>query len=235
MPLLKTSITAMKPRLTLAEATLPDGTVIGLHEHDGRKYLQQGSVQLAGPVTRASERELGRIACQPFRPARQPMIWITGMGLGEILAGVMETLPQKKATYLIGEPWTMLPEWHRQFLPESPAVTDPRVQIVPRADATAFHEYQEALHAVLIHADTSPLDANGRSLFEDRRWLAAVHGALQPGGLLGIASSRPVPQIERNLARAGFEVVRHEIDASPNARRPRRHFLWLARKGKSGE
>ena len=35
--------------------------------------------------------------------------------------------------------------------------------------------------------------------------------------------------------RAGFEVVRHELDASPNARRPRRHFLWLARKGKSGE
>jgi spermidine synthase len=224
----------MKPRLTLAETTLADGSVLGLHEHDGRKYLQHDSVQLAGPQTRASERELGRIACAPFKPVRQPLIWITGMGLGEVLAGVMETLPQKRATFLIGEPWPVLREWHRSFLPESPANSDPRVLVIPAADASAFHEYDQALHAVLIHADTAPLAA-GKPMFEDRRWLAAVHSALQPGGLLGIASSRPVPQIERNLARAGFEVVRHEIDASPNARRPRRHFLWLARKGKSGE
>jgi hypothetical protein len=54
---------------------------------------------------------------------------------------------------------------------------------------------------------------------------------LQPGGLLAIASARPLPQIERLLGRSGFETVRQEIDATPNARRPRRHFLWLARKG----
>jgi spermidine synthase len=225
----------MKPRLTLAEATLPDGTVLSLHEHDGRKYLQHGSIQLAGPQTRASERELGRIGCAPFKPVRQPLVWITGMGLGEILAGAMETLPQKRATFVIAEPWPMVKEWHRQFLPDSVALSDSRVRITGNADATAFHEYEEALHAVLIHADTAPLGANGKGMFEDRRWLAAVHSALQPGGLLGIASARPVPMIERNLQRAGFEVVRHELDASPLARRPRRHFLWLARKGKSGE
>jgi spermidine synthase len=225
----------MKPRITLAEATLPDGTVLELHEHDGRKYLQHGSVQLAGPVTRASERELGRIACAPFRPARQPKIWIVGLGLGEVLAGAMETLPQKRGTFFIGEPWKVVAEWHRKYIPESPAVTDPRVEILSDVGATAFHEYEEALHAVLIHSDTAPLGERGRALFEDRRWLAGVHGALQSGGLLGIGSSRPLPMIERNLARAGFEVVRHEIDASPNARRSRRHFLWLARKGKSGE
>lgn len=225
----------MKPRLTLAEATLPDGTVLSMHEHDGQKYLQHGSIQLSGPQTRASERELGRIGCAPFKPARQPLVWITGMGMGEILAGAMETLPQKRATFLIAEQWPMVKEWHRQFLPDSAAIHDSRVRITGESGATAFHEYDQALHAVLIHADTAPLGAENRPLFEDRRWLAAVHGALQPGGLLGIASARPVPMIERKLQRAGFEVVRHELDASPNARRPRRHFLWLARKGKSSE
>jgi len=225
----------MKPRLTLAETTLPDGTVLGIHEHDGRQYLQYGGIQLAGPATRATERELGRIGCQPFRPVKQPKIWIAGLALGEVLAGAMETIPQKKATFLIAEPWQILTGWHREFLPESAALTDPRVQILPDAGAATFHGYEEVLNAVLIHSDTAPLGDGGRALFDDRRWLAAVHGALQPGGLLGIASARPLPQIERNLARAGFETVRHEIDASPNARRPRRHFLWLARKGKSGD
>ena len=225
----------MKPRLTLAETTLPDGTVLGLHEHDGRKYLQHGSIQLSGPATAASERELGRIACAPFRPVKQPTIWIMGLGLGEILAGAMETLPQKKGTFVIAERWMAIKEWHRRFIPESPAITDPRVVITEDTGPAIFHEHDGVLNAVLLHADTAPGGEKGRAVFEDRRWLAAVHGALQPGGLLGIASSRPVPNIERNLSRSGFEVIRHEIDASPNARRPRRHFLWLARKGKSDD
>lgn len=223
----------MKPRLTLAETTLPDGMVLGLHEHDGRRYLQWGGSQLAGPATRMSERELGRIGCQPFRSVKQPKIWIAGLALGEVLAGVMETLPQKQATFMIAEPWPTLIDWHRRFMPASPALTDPRVEILPDAGSVAFHGFQEGLHAVLIHADTAPLADGDRGLFEDRRWLAAVHGALQPGGLLGIASARPLPKIENLLARSGFETVRQEIDATPNARRPRRHFLWLARKGAS--
>ena len=223
----------MKPRLTLAESTLPDGTVLGLHEHDGRKYLQHESLQLAGPATAASERELGRIACAPFRPVKQPRIRIVGLGLGEVLAGAMETLPQKKGIFMIAEPWQIVVEWHRRFIPDSPAIMDSRVEIEEDAGPASFHQHDGTLNAVLLHADTAPSAEKGRGLFEDRRWLAAVHGALQPGGLLAIASSRPGPNIERSLSRAGFEVVRHEIDATPNARRPRRHFLWLARKGKS--
>lgn len=225
----------MKPRLTLAETILPDGTVLGLHEHDGRRYLQYGGFQLAGPATRASEQELGRIGCAPFRSVKEPKIWIAGLALGEVLAGAMETLPQKRARFLIGEPWPELAAWHRQFIEGSPALNDPRVEILPDAGPAMFHGFDQELHAVLVHTDTAPQAEKGRALFEDRRWLAAVHGALQPGGLLGIASARPLPQIERHLARAGFETVRHEIDASPNARRPRRHFLWLARKGKSDD
>ena len=225
----------MKPRLTLAETTLPDGTVLGLHEHDGRRYLQHGAIQLAGPATRASERELGRIACAPFRPVRQPKVWLAGLGLGEVLAGAMETLLQKRATFHVAEPWPVIRQWHRDFLPDSPALSDARVEMGTDAGPAGLHGFDGTLHAVLVHADTAPLGERNRPLHEDNRWLAAAHGALQPGGLLGIASARPIPDIERRLARAGFETVRHEIDATPNARRPRRHFLWLARKGKSGE
>lgn len=225
----------MKPRLTLAEAILADGTVLGLHEHDGRRYLLHGSTQLAGPATRVSERELGRVACAPFKSVRQPRVWIAGLGLGEVVAGAMESLPQKRGTFLIAEPWAVIAEWHREFLPRPGVTDDPRVELLSDPGPTGLHDHDGELHAVLIHADTAPSAERGRGHFESPRWLAAAHGALQPGGVLGIASARPVPELERKLARAGFETARHEIDATPNARRPRRHFLWLARKEKSAD
>src|SRR5690606_30789197 len=144
-------------------------------------------------------------------------------------------LPQKRATFHVAESWPVVVPWHREFIADSPAMDNSRVEFLPDPGPSGLHGFDGTLHAVLIHADTAPLAGKGRGLHDDNRWLAAAHGALQPGGLLGIASCRPVPEIERRLARAGFETVRHEIDAMPNARRPRRHFLWLARKGKGDD
>ncbi len=225
----------MKPRIILAETALPDGTILSLHEHDGRHYVQSGGVQIAGPGIQGSERELARLACAPFRPVRQPKIFIVGLGLGEVAAAAAAELPQKRGRFVVAEPVADLAGWQRRFFPEGAFSSDPRVEHVSDAGAAVFHGEENSLHAVLLHADTAPQAERGRFLFEDPRWLAAVHGALQAGGLLAIASSRPVPEIERKLSRSGFDVVRHQIDATPKARRPRSHFLWLGRKGKSSE
>lgn len=214
---------------------MPDGSVLTLQEHDGRHYLQIGGAQVGGPAVKASGAELARLACAPFRPVRQPKIRIVGLGLGELLEAVAAELPQKKGHFTVAEPSASLVEWQRRFFPGGAFSNDPRVEHVDAADAPSFHGLEGSLHAVLLHADTAPTAPAGRFLFEDGRWLAAVHGALQTGGLLAIASSRPVADLDRKLFRSGFEVVRHELNASPKARRPRPHLLWLCRKGKSGE
>lgn len=221
----------MKPRTIIAETTLPGGAVLALQEHDGRRYLVSDGVQTAGPATRASEREMARLGCAPFRPARQPKILLAGLALGEALAGVTEALPQKRATFIVAEPLDDLVAWHREHFPESPLVTDQRVVRQNDVGIAGLTAHQGTLHAVLLHADTAPPGPDGRPLLDDRRWLTAAYDALQPGGLLVIASSTRFPQIDRTLARAGFKVVESDIEAVPNARRPKRHFLWLARKG----
>ena len=221
----------MKPRLTLAETTLPDGTTLALQEHDGRRYLVSGGVETAGPRTRVSERELAKVATSPFRPARQPKVWIAGLGLGELLAAACEALPQKRGRFIVAEPAEALVAWHREFFPEGPLERDGRVELRGDPGPAGLREFSGELHAVLIHADAAPEMAPAKGWFEDPRWRAAAHDALQSGGLLAIASSRKLPGIDRALARSGFSVVLHEIDAIPNARRPKRHFLWLGRKG----
>jgi spermidine synthase len=222
----------MKPRITLAETPLPDGGTLALQEHDGRKSLLIHGQQICGPATRASEEELARLACAPFRPARQPKLMFIGLGLGHSLAAAALELKQKRATFIVAEPLADLPVWHRNFLPESPLLTDPRVVLENDCGPSALGRQSGALHAILLHLDASPAGPRNRPWVDDSRWLSSAYEALQQGGLLAIAGSRYVPNLTRRLQRSGFDVAEFTVPSSPGAKKPRLLPIWLARKGR---
>ncbi len=223
----------MKPRITLAETQLPDGNILALQEHDGRKSLLVHGQQICGPATRAAEEELARLACAPFRPARQPQIWFAGLSLGHMLAAVAKELPQKRANLIVAEPLAAIPEWHRAHLPESSLLTDPRVSLENDCGPAGLIRHAGLLHAILVHLDASPTGPRNRPWLDERRWMSAAYEALQAGGLLAIAGSRPVANLTRRLQGSGFEVAEFTVPSSPNAKRPRFLPIWLARKGKA--
>ena len=225
----------MKPRITLAETQLPDGNILALQEHDGRKSLLVHGQQICGPATRAAEEELARLACAPFRPARQPQIWFAGLGLGHTLAAVAKELPQKRANLIVAEPLAAIPEWHRAHLPESPLLTDSRVSLETDCGPSGLIRHAGLLHAILVHLDASPTGPRNRTWVDERRWVSAAFEALQPGGLLAIAGSRHVASLTRRLQGSGFEVAEFTVPSSPNAKRPRFLPIWLARKGKAAD
>lgn len=225
----------MKPRITLAETELPDGNVLTLQEHDGRNYLLVHGQQICGPATLAAEQELARLATAPFRPARQPQIWLAGLGLGQTLAAVAAALPQKRASLIVAEPLAAIPAWHREFLPDSPLLTDPRVSLETDCGPGALAKHANLLHAILVHLDASPTGPRNRTWLDERRWVSAAYEALQPGGLLAVAGSRAVPTLTRRLQGSGFEVAEFTVPSSPNAKRPRLLPIWLARKGKAAD
>lgn len=220
----------MKPRITLAETTLPDGSSLRLEEHDGRRALVIHGQQICGPATRSAEEELARLACAPFRPVRQPRLWFAGLGLAQGVAAATAELKQKRATFVVAEPLEVLPRWHREYFPDSPLLVDPRVELEGDCGSPALASRPGSLHAILLHLDAAPMGADGKPLPDDRGWLSAAFEALQPGGLLAIAGSRPNGRIVRSLRRAGFDVAEHSVPSSPNARRPRMLPIWLARK-----
>lgn len=225
----------MKPRISLAETKLPDGTQLVLQEHDDRRYLLVQGQQITGPATQAAEAELSRLACTPFRPARQPKILILGLGLGHTLAAAAATLPQKRALLLVAEPLEDLPLWHRTHLPDSPLLQDPRVRLEPDPGPSFLRRHQGEFHAIIVHRDTCPTNDRLQPWVDDPRWLSQAFEALQAGGLLAIAGSRTSREVTRRLNRAGFAVAEHLTPASPNARKPRFLPIWLARKGKSAD
>ena len=221
----------MKPRINLAETTLADGTPLVLQEHDGRRYLVMQGMQICGPSTRAAEEELARLTASPFRPARQPRVWLIGLGLGHMLTSIIKELPQKRAVYTIVENRAALLEWNREFFPDTP-LQDPRVAIETDASAAALNKQSGCLHAIMIHLDSAPLAGKNRLLVNEKKWLAATFEALQPGGMLAIASSSKMPTLTRNLEREGYEVIEHFCPAVPLAKKPRLIPLWLARKSR---
>lgn len=223
----------MKPRITLAETALPDGSILALQEHDGRMSLLIHGQQICGPSTRASEEELARLACAPFRPARQPKILFVGLGLGHALAAAAAELKQKRASLIVAEPTAEILDWHRKHLPDSPALTDPRVVLESNCEPAAISRHQGTLHAILLHLDASPGGPGNLPWVEDRRWLSAAYEALQQGGLLSIGGTRISRPLTRKLQRAGFEVAEFTVPSSPDAKRPRLLPIWLARKGRA--
>jgi spermidine synthase len=223
----------MKPRITLAETTLPDGSPLALQEHDGRHYLVIHGQQLAGPATQAVDAELARLACAPFRPARQPKIMVVGLGLGHALAAATAALPQKRATFLVVEPLEVLADWHRAHVADTP-LADDRVRLRADAGPGIFAGHAAALHAIIVQRDACPLNDRRQPWTDDPRWLAQAYEALQTGGLLAIAASRPAREVTRRLQRAGFTVAEHQVPASPLAKKSRLAAIWLARKGKYG-
>lgn len=189
------------------------------------------ATQIAGPSSRISEREMARLGCAPFLPARQPKIFLVGLGLGEVLVGVAESLRQKRATFHIAEPTPEIVAWNRKYFPDHIFATDPRIELHSEVSPAELKKFDATLHAILVHSDTAPFAPDGGSLFENPRWLSAAYDALQEGGLLAIGSSSKISGVRRKLEQSGFVVACHEIDVLPNARRPKHHFLWLGRKG----
>jgi len=222
----------MKPRITLAETRMPSGATLLLQSHDGRISLVSDGQEVCGPATRASEEELARLACAPFRPVRQPKIWIAGAGLGVMAATVAAELSQKRGVFIVAEPLAPLVDWHRDHLGGSPLLEDPRFAITTDAGPAALHASGGSLHAILVHLDVSPDGDDGRRLPENPRWLAAAFESLVSGGLLAIGGSRPLPGLTRRLLRQGFAVAEHQVPSSRAAKKPRMLPLWLARKGK---
>ncbi|MEY4242538.1 MAG: hypothetical protein RLZZ245_123 [Verrucomicrobiota bacterium] len=225
----------MKPRITLAEAQLPDGNILTLQEHDARKSLIVHGQQICGPATRAAEEELARLACAPFRPARQPKIFFMGLGLGHTLAAVAKELPQKRAQFIVAEPMAAMTEWHRTLIPESPLLSDARILLENDCSPSVLTRQEGTLHAILMHLDASPTGPRNRTWVDERRWVSAAYEALQQGGLLAIAGSRHVANLTRRLQGSGFEVAEFTVPSSPNAKKPRFLPIWLARKGKAAD
>lgn len=225
----------MKEYKKLAETLTPEGELLDLFEHDGEFFISSKGERLMTSIAYGSEKELARMACQPFRPARQPRVLIGGLGMCFTLSAAVESLPQQGAEFVVAELTQGVVEWNKTFLKglHPGLIDDSRVQIkispVQKLIAEANQEYS----AIMLDVDNGPSafhGENNESLYTIEG-LRAAKAALKEGGILAVWSAYPDKKFTKLVRKAGFDISEVEVPASHRGRKRRMHTIWLARNG----
>ncbi len=218
----------MKPRKMIASTTSCTGLQLDLMQHDDRHFLECEGRQVDAAHLGHAARKLVGVMSQPFRPARQPRTIFLGLGFGHAVLESMKVLPQEKASFIILPEAAEIPGWLANHV-DNEGLADERVTI---GDADPFSLIPaEFTGSQGIVADLDHLEA-----LAPKRWsitspavLSGFNERLKNGGLLGLISTRPIPGLEKELRKAGFDVATDLAPLSEKSKKNR--TLYFARKG----
>jgi len=225
----------MKPYTKLAETSTPEGESLELFQHDESYFISSNGQRLMTSLAHGSEEELARMACQPFRAAKQPKVLIGGLGMCYTLAAAVESLPQKGANFVVAELTEAILEWNKTFMKgmHPGLLDDPRVQVRIKPVQKIMGEASNEYSAIMLDVDNGPSAFHGENN-DSLYTLEGIHlakNALKDGGVLAVWSAYSDPKYTKLLRKAGLDVSVVEVPAAHKGRKNRLHTIWLARKG----
>lgn len=202
----------MKPNITVAETTAPNGARLTLVEHDGSYCIRVNGQQLMHSAVSASEIKLGALGCE--RHARQntgTRVLIGGLGLGFTLKSVLAAVGGN-AVVEVAELFPEIVAWNRTHLAglNGKCLADRRVRVREEDVRSIIRRSAKAPYDVIVldidNGTTAMVKTENNELYSERG-LQQIALALNPGGRAAIWSACPDPVIERRLAKAGFQVT----------------------------
>jgi len=209
----------MKPWITLAEATAPDGEKLVLQRRDAETVIRVGGQVLMTSRATESEEALATIAAEHLRGASR--VLIGGLGLGFTLRAMLERVPN--ATVIVAELSPAIIEWNRTFLN---TLGDPRVKI-HEGDVGALIRRERGLDAIVLDVDNGPSAFTrraNRALYGDKA-LAEAHRALRENGVYLVWSAGDDHAFGQRMKNAGFAVERRTVVS-----RGSKHVVFIGRR-----
>ncbi len=225
----------MKPYNKLAETLTPEGESLELFEHDGSFFISSNGNRLMTSLAHGSEEELARIACQPFRPAKQPVVLVGGLGMCFTLAAAVESLPQKGASFIVAELTQAILEWNQTYMKglHLGLLDDARVTVKLKPVQQLIAEANDHYSAIMLDVDNGPSAFHGsdNDSIYSLEGIHAAKNALKDGGILAVWSAYSDPKYTKLLRKAELEVSVIEVPAAHKGRKNRLHTIWIAKKG----
>ena len=224
----------MKPHITLAKTTTPDGKTMALVSHDGDFSMRINGRDLMHSSVSASELHLGEIAVAHLGGASEGRVLVGGLGMGftlkSVLAGAGKNIAVE-AVELIPE----VIEWNRTFMKDlnGKVLDDPRVTVLTRdVYALLNRSKPNTYDAILLDIDNGPtaMVQKGNSRLYSRQGLQLIRRALKTGGRAAIWSASVDTQFEARLKSMNFKIEAVPARLHKNARRSA-YTIYVADKG----
>lgn len=201
----------MKPHITLAETTTPNGARMTLVEHDGSFCIRVNGQQLMHSKVATSEIKLGTLGCERHATeGLQPKVLIGGLGLGFTLKSVLQATGPRAAVHVV-ELFPEIVQWNRTFMAKlnGDALRDERVTVITEDVRDVIARAARAPYDVIAldidNNTTAMVKAENHQLY-GKIGIQKIWDALSPGGRAAIWFAAPDVAIERLLKKAGFTV-----------------------------
>ena len=201
----------MKPNVTLAETTTPNGARMTLVEHDGSFCIRVNGQPLMHSLVATSEIKLGTLGCERHSAKDlKPKVLIGGLGLGFTLEGVLQTTGPKAQVDVV-ELFPEIVEWNRTFMADlnGVALKDPRVEVLEEdVRDVIIRSAKTPYDVILLDIDnntTAMVKVENHQLYE-KCGIQETWDALRPGGRAAIWFAGPDVKVERLLRKVGFNV-----------------------------
>jgi len=213
----------MKPNITLAEMTTPNGARLTLVEHDGDFCIRVNGQQLMHSAVNASELELGTLGCERHRGKKGLRVLIGGLGLGFTLKSVLASAGPTDTIH-VAELFPEIVTWNRTFLAElnGKLLDDSRVTVLLEDVKAVIQRSAQSPYDVIVldidNGTTAMVTTENNTLYS-QRGMDAIALALKPEGRAAVWSACPDPVIEKRLRAARLNVVAVPAKLYPSAKR----------------
>jgi spermidine synthase len=221
----------VKPSITLAKTTTPNGSTLSLQIRDGHYHMRVGGHGLISTTATRSEARLAELGCEKLGMTGGKRVLIGGLGFGFTLRRVLELGPtdmQVQVAELVPE----VVAWNREHLQSvnGGLVDDARVEIllddVFTVLARADRGYYNAALFDIDNGPTALVDRGNARLYADHG-LRMLSRALRVGGRAVFWSRSPDRGFMNRLSAAGFRAT--AVDAKAYAKaKGRSHTLFVA-------
>lgn len=229
---------SMKPHITLASTTTPNGARMSLVEHSGSYCIRVNGQPLMHSDDTASEILLGTLGCERHSAKEQkPKVLIGGLGLGFTLMSVLQATGPQSEVHVV-ELFPEIVEWNRTFIAKlnGESLMDPRTVVIEEDVRAVIARSPETYDAMALDIDnntTAMVKVENHELYK-KLGIQDIWNALKPGGRAAIWFAAPDVAIERLLRKAGFVVKAVPAKVRASSRRED-YMIYVADKPQSAK